>query len=136
MCAIDGGEGFFGRADVVEAEGFGLRQRQVAIDGDRVVRREALALRMEFMQEAPEVVVVAVGKQAAALEKAGRGEPGLRACLLQRLGLWLGAIGRVEQFTAQGGDFRRAFEARQLRRPGRDLLLDALLLLGARERES
>jgi hypothetical protein len=67
--------------------------------------------REELVHEALQVVLVRIGQQAAALEKARGREPGLLAGLLERLRLGLVAVGRIEKLVLRaatsGGQSKR-----------------------------
>jgi len=124
-----------GGADVIEAERGGGGARQVVAQRRQLVRRERGAAREKFVQEAIEMVVVAVGQQAAALEQPCDRPSAGGAGLLERPGLGLVPVRGVEQLVLEGGDLRRAVAFRQPLGPRRDLLLDALFLLRGGERK-
>ena len=124
-----------GGADVVEAECGGLGERQVGGQRRQVVRRKLRTARKEFVQEAPQMEVMGVAEHAAALEQPGRRKPRLLARLLEGFRLGLVAIRRVQQLVLERRDLRRAVAAREALGPGRNALLQALLLFQPRQRE-
>ena len=107
----------FGRAHLVEAKGRDWRERQILWRGRHGVPGKVCAARKELVQKAPEVVLMRVGKQAAALEEPRRAEAGIVAGLLERARLRLVAVRRIQQLVLQRGDLGGAFEARERLRP-------------------
>src|SRR5262249_46381006 len=108
----------FGGADVIEAESFHPRHRQILRHGRDLMCRERRALGKEFVQEALQVVIVAVGEQSAALEELRRDEPGLPTRRRGPSRLGLVAVGRRGAPAAGGGDLTRPPAARERRGRG------------------
>src|SRR5439155_19524671 len=122
-------------AELIEAEGGALRERQVLRGRRHSVRRKTRAARKELVQEALEVVLVRVVEQAATLEEPCRAEPAIPAGLLQGARLRLVAVRRVKQLVLQRGNFPGTLEARERLRPRLLLGEHALFLFQAGERE-
>ena len=91
--------------------------------------------REELVQEAPGGSRGCRPAGRSARTGAPRVSPVSRAGLLKRLGLGLGAVRRVEQLVLQRARSRAGIRSARAAPPSRDLLLQALLLLHAGERE-
>src|SRR5258708_12916521 len=84
-----------GGAELIEAEGYDLGERQVLLRRRYRVGGKAVAARKKFVQEALQVVVVRVGKQTAMLEKPRRPKAGFPPGLLQAARFRLIAIAPI-----------------------------------------
>ena len=122
-------------ADVVQAEGRRRGARQVRGQRRHLMGRKHRPAGKKLVQEALQVVSVAVRQPSAAREELRRRKARLGTSLLKRLGLRLVAIRGIKQFVLQRGYFRWALASSQRLGPRDDLLLYALFFLHRGKRE-